>query len=357
MNSRETIISLLNGQRPADVPAFSGLIHITVEGVAREGLVWTDIHHDAAKMAKAAASTFRVTGIPSTTLPLDFCAPAEALGAELLFYGEEENMLPQVKKSLVESVREINSILSLRASNSEQSNLLPGEGIASGRQSLPSQKQAMRMQIILEAIRLTKKDIGNDAVISGMLPGPYTLLLYLCNPSKLFTEMKKEPHTVTTALFLLSSFLSRIGNAYREAGADFITVHEMGGSPGFIGPARYEQFVHPALKKLIANLPKPNILSVCGDATRSLSLLAESGAEGISLDQTVDLASARSALGETLLFGNLDPVATLWRGDPDGVAESARRAKEAGVDAVWPGCDLVPSTPVRNLRALAGFRN
>ena len=352
MNSREKIISLLNGQRPADVPAFSGLIHVTVEGVAREGLVWTDIHHDAAKMAKAAASTFRVTGIPSTTLPLDFCAPAEALGAELLFYGEEENMLPQVRKVVFESAKELSEstelqrilTLALKLGTSEM--LREDIGVRSS-----------RLPVILEAIRMTKKDIGNEAVISGMIPGPYTLLLYLCNPTKLFTEMKKEPHTVTTALFLLSSFLSRIGNAYREAGADFITVHEMGGSPGFIGPARYEQFVHPALKKLIANLPKPNILSVCGDATRSLSLLAESGAEGISLDQTVDLASARSALGETLLFGNLDPVATLWRGDPDGVAESARRAKEAGVDAVWPGCDLVPSTPVRNLRALAGFRN
>ena len=352
MNSREKIISLLNGQRPADVPAFSGLIHVTVEGVAREGLVWTDIHHDAAKMAKAAASTFRVTGIPSTTLPLDFCAPAEALGAELLFYGEEENMLPQVRKVVFESAKELSEstelqrilTLALKLGTSEM--LREDIGVRSS-----------RLPVILEAIRMTKKDIGNEAVISGMIPGPYTLLLYLCNPTKLFTEMKKEPHTVTTALFLLSSFLSRIGNAYHEAGADFITVHEMGGSPGFIGPARYEQFVHPTLKKLIANLPKPNILSVCGDATRSLSLLAESGAEGLSLDQTVDLASARSALGETLLFGNLDPVATLWRGDPDGVAESARRAKEAGVDAVWPGCDLVPSTPVRNLRALAGFRN
>ena len=330
MNPRENILSLLNGHRQPDVPAFSGLIHVTVEGVKREGLSWNDIHHDAAKMAQAAASTFRATGLPSATLPLDLCAPAEALGAEMIFFGEEESMLPQVKKALFESAQAI------------------AAEITEGTEFL----NRGRIQIILEAIRRTKADIGNEAVISGMIPGPYTLLLYLCNPARLFIEMKKEPQAVIETLLRLSSFLSQIGNAYREAGADFITIHEMGGSPGFLGPARYEQFVHPALKKMIANLPGPRVLSVCGDATRSLSRLADSGAEAISLDQTTDLATARSALGKSLLFGNLDPVATLWRGDPQRVAESARRAEEAGADAVWPGCDLVPSTPLNNIRAL-----
>lgn len=333
MNQRDSILSLFSGQSPADVPAFSGLIHVTVEGVKREGLAWTEIHHDARKMARAAASTFRGTGLPSATLPLDFCAPAETLGAELVFYDEEANMLPQVKKFLAESAKQITAEVTERA-----------EIFRSG-----------RMPIILEAIRKTKNDIGDQAIVSGILPGPYTLLLYLCNPAKLFIEMKKDSQAVQDALTRLSAFLARIGMAYREAGADFVTVHEMGGSPGFIGPARYEQFVHPALKKLIEYLPKPNALSVCGDATKSLHLLADAGADGISLDQTVDLASARSALGGTLLFGNLDPVATLWRGDPAGVAESARRAREAGVDAVWPGCDLVPSTPIRNLESLSAF--
>jgi [methyl-Co(III) methanol-specific corrinoid protein]:coenzyme M methyltransferase len=209
------------------------------------------------------------------------------------------------------------------------------------------------MRIILEAIGMTKQEIGGEAVLSGMLPGPYTLLLYLCNPARLFIEMKKDPQTVQDALLRLASCLADIGRAYRNAGADFITVHEMGGSPGFLGPARYEQFVHPAVGRLLADLAGPRVLSVCGDATRSLSLLAESDAEAISLDQTVDLAAARLALGEKLLFGNLDPVATLWRGSADRTRESARRAREAGVDAVWPGCDLVPHTPLAHLRPLS----
>ena len=164
--------------------------------------------------------------------------------------------------------------------------------------------------------------------------------------------MKKEPQAVLNALFHLSSFLAEIGQAYREAGADFITIHDMGGSPAFIGPARYEYFVLPAEKSLIEKLPKPRVLSVCGNVTSSLHLLAQTGADAISIDQTVDLAAARFALKDTLLFGNLDPVETLYRGESAQVVESVIGAKKAGVDALWPGCDLVIQTSIKNIKAL-----
>jgi [methyl-Co(III) methanol-specific corrinoid protein]:coenzyme M methyltransferase len=199
---------------------------------------------------------------------------------------------------------------------------------------------------------LLKEDVGNDVVIGGMIPGPYTLLLLVVDAGKMFLEMKKEPAAVTDALFHLASLLAQVGVDYRDAGADFITIHDMGGSPAFLGPVKYEQFVLPAEKLLIEKLPKPRVLSVCGNVTNSLHLLAQTGADAISIDQTVDLAAARLALKDTLLFGNLDPVETLYRGDKAKVAESVIRAKEAGVDAVWPGCDLILQTPIQNIQAM-----
>jgi uroporphyrinogen-III decarboxylase len=189
-------------------------------------------------------------------------------------------------------------------------------------------------------------------VVSGIIPGPYTLLLYLIEPGGLFAEMKREPDAVRTALRNLSAFLAQIALSYRSAGADFITIHEMGGSPGFIGPAKFEQFVFPALEGLIADLPKPTVLSVCGNTNKSMEVLARVGADAVSVDQTNDLAASRAALKDTLLFGNLDPVATLWRGDEASITEAVHGAKEADVDAVWPGCDLVPQSPLENIRAL-----
>jgi len=325
MSQRGDILDLLSGKKIDSQPSFSGLIHITAEGWENEGLVFHEIHHDASKMARAAASTYKLTRMPSATLPLDLCAPAEVLGATLNFYEGGEMQFPQVRRALVESVKEIRELDASRG----------------------------RLPIICEAIRLVKEEIGKDVVISGMIPGPYTLLLYLCNPKNLFIGMKKEPQSVLDALFHLSSFLAEIAHAYREAGADFITIHDMGGSPGFIGPAKYEQFVYPAEKQLIEDLPKPRVLSVCGSVSKSLQLLAQTGADAISVDQLTDLKAARDALKDAMLFGNIDPVATLYRGDEAQVAESVSRAREAGVDAVWPGCDLIPSTSNTNLRTFA----
>ena len=327
---REEILDLLSGKKINTSLVFSGLIHLTAEGLEHEGLLLHETHHDANKMAKAAASTFKLTGMPSAALPLDLCAPAEALGTTLNFYEDRENQFPQPTKALFASTKYLNTAYFQNA-----------DFVNKG-----------RIPLICNAIRLLKEDIGNDVVISSTLPGPYTLLLYLVEAGGLFGEMKREPNAVLDALFHLSSFLAQIGNAYKNAGADFITIHDMGGSPGFIGPAKYEQFVYPAEKQLIEQLPKPNVLSVCGNVSKSLGLLAQTGASAISVDQTVDLATARLGLKDALLFGNIDPVQTLWQGDEAQVHEAVSKAKETGVDAIWPGCDLVPQTPIQNIAAM-----
>ncbi|MFN8433536.1 MAG: uroporphyrinogen decarboxylase family protein [Anaerolineales bacterium] len=327
---RDEILKLLNGEKISSVPAFSGLIHVTAKGLASEGLSLQEIHHDAGKMARAAASTFKLTGMPSATLPLDLCSPAEALGAELIFYKDEDAQFPQVRKLLFQSTKEI-----------------------SGLENREVEKLG-RIGVICEAIRLLKNDIGDRAVISGMIPGPYTLMIYICKVQNLIREMKNEPQMVLDALTHLSSFLADIGNAYLDAGADFITIHEMGGSPGFMGPKPFEQFVLPALQKLTSSLPHPTVLSVCGKTDSAMSLLAQSGADAISVDQLNDLKASRSVLKNKLLFGNVDPVATLWQGNEGSVAETVQRSKEAGVDAVWPGCDMVIQTPLQNIKNMLG---
>ena len=330
---REELLSLLSDRKKNKVPAFSGLIHVTAGGLQSEGLSFPEVHHDARKMAKAAASTFRLTGMPSATLPLDLCAPAEALGAVLNYYEQSEYQFPQPAGRLFASTKFLN-----------QAYVQNEDFVNNGR--LPA---------IYNAIRLLSGDIGNDVVISGIIPGPYTLLLYLIEPGGLFSEMKREPNQVQDALFHLSSFLSQVASAYRNAGADFITIHEMGGSPGFIGPTKFEQFVFPTVKQLISQLPKPIVLSVCGNTNKSMELLAQINADAISVDQTNDLAASRAILKNTSLFGNLDPVVTLWRGDESEITGAVHRAEEAGVDAVWPGCDLVPQTPIKNIEALTSI--
>lgn len=327
---RDEILSLLSGQKIDKIPTFSGLIHITVEGLAAEGLSLSEAHHDSRKMARAAASTFRLTGMPSAALPLDLCAPAEALGSTLNYYEQSSTQFPQPAKPLFTSTKYLS-----------QAYFQSADFLKKG-----------RLPLISEAIRLLKREIGDEVVISGVIPGPYTMLLYLIEPGCLFTEMKREPHAVLDALFQLSSFLSQVGSCYRDAGADWITIHEMGGSPGFIGPTKFEQFTFPAVSRLIEKLPKPVVLSVCGNTNKSMHLLAQTGAGALSVDQLNHLEQSRDLLKDVLLFGNLDPVNTLWLGDETAITGAVRTTKAAGVDAIWPGCDLALQTPVENLKAL-----
>jgi len=219
---------------------------------------------------------------------------------------------------------------------------------------LPSNFASLgRIPLVVEAIQKLKAGVGREIVIGAWVPGPLTLAMQIVELTNLTAGLVRAPEAVGRLLDVLVEALVEVGKAYSAAGADILTVHEMGGSPGFIGPPAFEKLVQPRLKKLIAALPAPRILSVCGDTNRAMPLLAESGAEALSLDQLNDLAHSRELLGpDVLLFGNIDPIGALSNGEEDQVRNAVRSALNQGADAIWPGCDLWPQLPEANLRAM-----
>ncbi len=325
MNQREEILSLLNGQHPAQIPCFSGMIQVTAAGLDSTGLKLHEAHTDAGRMARAAASTYRLTGFGAAAVPFDLCVEAEALGAEVDFRAGSANLeFPRIAKPLFANCERVD---------------------------IDNAKEG-RVPLVCEAIHLLKEDIGKEVVIGAWVPGPFTLLSILIKPDTLMLAMKRSPASVHAALDAMADMVTRSALAYHRAGADMLTVHEMGGSPGVLGPKRFETFVLPPLQKVIASLPRPRILSVCGNTNGTMPLLAQAGADAISVDQLNNLAASRAALPEVLLFGNIDPVGVLANGTEVDVRQTTSAAIAAGVDAVWPGCDLYPLTPIDNLRAL-----
>jgi len=325
MNQREEILTLLNRQRPAQIPCFSGLIHVTEAGLDSVGLKLHETHTDVDRMAHAAASTYRLSGFGSAAVPFELCVEAEALGAEVDFRVNSANLeFPRVAKPLFASCEQVN---------------------------IDNAKDG-RTPLVCEAIRLLKEDIGKEVVIAAFVPGPFTLLSILVKPDTLMLNLKRNPASVHTALDMMAEMVTRSALAYHKAGADMLTVHEMGGSPGVLGPKRFEAFVLPPLQKVLTALPRPKILSVCGNTNAAMPLLAQAGADAISVDQVNDIAASRAALPKILLFGNIDPVAVLANGAENDVRHAVSAAIVAGVDAVWPGCDLYPLTPLENLRTM-----
>jgi [methyl-Co(III) methanol-specific corrinoid protein]:coenzyme M methyltransferase len=330
MTSRDETISLLRGQPLSRLPVFSGLPSLTASGLSQAGVRYVDAHKDAAQMARAAASTFELFGFESAVVPFDLCVEAEAVGGGVDFRTDADTYLAPV----------VNAPLALDETY-ERLAVLHEIDIA----------RAGRIPIIAEAIVYLRSGVGRQICIGACLPGPFTLAWQLFGGDTWLLSIKDVERT-STLLNTLASLLTRVGIHYREAGADFLTVHEMGGSPQVIGARRVREVVLPGLVRLFTALPPPRVLSMCGDTNEVMADLALCGADAVSVDQRNHVARSRQDLGRSAaLYGNLDPVGLLSRGSPEAVAQAVRDIAPH-VSAIWPGCDLWPEIPVENFQAL-----
>lgn len=338
-NPRKDILNLFQSQKQDSPPLFSGLISVTAQGLKQDGLKFHEVHQNGPAMAQAASSTFRLSGFGSAVVPLDLCVEAEALGAQIDFREENDPAeYPRVAEFLYTDIMGLITWSKKYSGYMKSSvDLLEAQG---------------RIPLAIEAINLLKEDIGRHIVIGAYAPGPFTLLSLLVETGALYLALRKAPEQVHTALEFLSRFLAIVGKGYHNAGADFITIHEMGGSPGALGPKVFNSVVLPHLQALISELPSPIVLSACGRTNGAMKLLAASRADALSVDQTNDLKISRQEVQDVLLFGNLDPVKLISQGTPDEISKTVERVVNTGVDAVWPGCDLHLDVPLENLQSL-----
>lgn len=328
-DSRVEILALLAGQRPARLPVFGGLPSLTSAGLAAVGLTYTQAHRTASAMAEAAASTAETFGYESVVVPHDMCVEAEALGAQVDFHeGAGGFSAPIVTRPL--------------SSLTEPPLLAAPAAI----------EAAGRVAMVGDAIRRLKAGIGRHAAVGAWVPGPFTLGWQLYG-LEAWMEVVTDPAALGPRLEKMAGVLQQVAQVYHLAGADYLTVHEMGGSPQVVGPRVFRRSIKPALTQLIERLPGPVVLSVCGDTNAVIADLAACGAAALNLDHRNDLARTRQQLGaEPILLGNFDPVGVLSQGTPAQVADTVQNIAAAGADAVWPGCDLWPEIPEANFRAL-----
>lgn len=328
--SRTETLAVLQGRPISRLPVFSGLPCLTSAGLAASGIRYNDAHTDSARMAAAAASTFRVCGFESAVVPFDLCIEAEALGCHVDFQTDLDIVMPPV--------------VDRPLFTSDRHGIFAEDHSHSG-----------RIPVVQDAIRKLKAGVGAEIAIGAWIPGPYTLAWQLFGADAWLSATQNESE-VEEILSASTDFLARVAQSYSLAGADFLTIHEMGGSPQVIGPDAFRGLVLPALTRLFASLRSPSVLSVCGDTNAIIPDVAECGAGAFNFDHRNDIARTRRLLPDAVLLGNLDPVGELCNGTPHSVNRAVERAARAGVNAVWPGCDLQPDIPPENLRALMGSR-
>lgn len=330
MTRRERILKLFKGEEVDRPPCFSGMGNVTTEGLKSLGYKFAASHLDAKMMADAAASTHKLFGFECGVVPFDLCIEAEALGCEINVYAHSEDLLyPTIKKKLIHNEDEME--IAIPAGFQEKG----------------------RIPLVCEAIKLMKKDIGGEVPIGTYVLGPFTLAGQIMELNELLKLSFRRPEKVGKLLNLLADAIIVIAEEFEKAGADYITVREMGATSDVLSPRVFKSLIQPYIKKIIDKLTVPSVLHICGKTSDIAPFMIETGAKAISVDQKNDVAESRKKLGkDALIFGNYDPYNVLVAGTPEIVRQTMKKCMDDGVSAVWPGCDIWPTVPAENILAM-----
>jgi len=197
--------------------------------------------------------------------------------------------------------------------------------------------------------------VGDETAVIGFAGGPFTLASYAVagEPSRTHLPLRRLRARHPDAFERLLTAFADVVREYLEfqidQGADVLQLFDT--YAGELTTADYREFLLPLHQRILEGLDVPTIVFVRRMNGR-LDLLAESGADAVSLDWTVEMGRAREQLGDTPVQGNLDP--SYLFSDPEFVEQKTREV----IDAAGPqghilnlGHGVHKDTPVESVKA------
>jgi MtaA/CmuA family methyltransferase len=233
---------------------------------------------------------------------------------------------------------------------------------------VPDPYQDGRMPVILEAIERIHSRVGDEVCIRVPGTGPFSVASSLVGVQRFLFEMalihgereQTNREAVERMLDLTTSALIRFGLAELKAGAHLIQCGDSLASTNVISPEMYRIWVLPKHQQVFRTWKEAGaltILHICGNTTRILDLLAQTGADIIAIDHAVDLRVAKQRIGnQVCLIGNIDPVSTMLFGSVADVEQAANTCLEVSAPGggyiLGTGCEVPQDTPLENLQEL-----
>jgi uroporphyrinogen decarboxylase len=218
------------------------------------------------------------------------------------------------------------------------------------------------LPFVLEAIRLTRRDLPADVPLIGFAGAPFTVASYVIEggSSKNFERtkelMRSDPGLWNALLERIASATADYLTAQIEAGAQAVQLFDSW--IGCLAPHEYRVHVQPHVRRLFRALPKGVPAIHFGTGTWPfLADFAAAGGNVIGVDFKTPLREARAELRGKAVQGNLDPTVLLseWaviRREVDRVLREAGR--EPGF-IFNLGHGILPSTPVENVIRLIRY--
>jgi MtaA/CmuA family methyltransferase len=216
-------------------------------------------------------------------------------------------------------------------------------------------KKAERTKQRIESVRKMAARVGRTHSVLGWVEGPMAEYGDLRGVENAMLDLIDEPEVFVEAGEVIVDNAIAFAVAQIKAGADMVGVGDSAAS--LISPQMYRELVMPLERKLITAIHEAGAaakLHVCGNISKIVQYMADSGTDVIDVDWMVSLARARELAGpDVTLCGNFNPAGVLFEGSPEDVAEAARQCINAVPDRfiLMPGCEVPPATPEKNIRA------
>lgn len=179
---------------------------------------------------------------------------------------------------------------------------------------LNEQDIAAKLNYVLEAIALTKRELNNRVPLIGFAGAPFTLLCYMVEGkgSKGFDKAKSfcftHPDLAANLLEKITQATIQYLIAQAKAGADVLQVFDSWS--GLLAPDDFDRFAAPYLIKIAEALAPlaPVILFPKGSNYALNTLSQNKSVSGIGIDWTISPADARwETQHRVALQGNFDP--------------------------------------------------
>jgi len=169
-----------------------------------------------------------------------------------------------------------------------------------------------RLSYVLEAIKITNKELNGRVPLIGFAGAPWTIFCYMTEGqgSKTFSVARKILYTNPSLAHQLLDNITNVTIKYLKAqvnaGAHMLQVFDSWA--GILGPDQYAEFGLRYLKKIADAVNEVPLTLFSKGAHHSYSELATLNCNTIGVDWQIDMARARQLVGENrTIQGNLDP--------------------------------------------------
>ena len=191
-----------------------------------------------------------------------------------------------------------------------------------------------KLRYVFDAVSSIRRALNGRVPLIGFAGSPFTLACYMVEGggSKEFRQIKtllyRRPELLHRILNITAQAVTAYLNEQIAAGAQAVQIFDTWG--GLLSDSAFPEFSLAYMRQIIGGLTRehegrrvPVILFTKGGG-QWLELMAESGADALGLDWTVNLGRARQRVGgQVALQGNFDPAALC--GTPESVRAEVRR--------------------------------